>query len=313
MHSRYFVAASSCSLTPSLLFLIKKNQNDTPLDVDLVIESIADFLWNKSPELGGVARPFVIKGSYAAAVWAQEHDYELTLPYNDIDVFIEAPAGSDKCPSKSGMVKSSYEKGVIPDSDTSVQVTVLCKLDADDLIKRSDINAVNVGFKVVPKKESGKETAEIDSWSWTPHFETFLKTKTLEIVYSNGQIQSSFIRLLYKSQCMNNMKYKLPEDHDDELHGAVVPPNWMKSFFKLDEEHKEAITNRFSLVPVPQHENWFMYVLKGKETPDFPRKLQNQYYNYSGFNPQETTTSSALLFTKVFTALVAAVAVALMA
>ncbi len=64
--------------------------NTTQEQLDVVIESLAKYLWN-----GSRARPFVVKGSYPAAVWIKEHS-QIDLPYNDIDVVIDAPTPEDE-------------------------------------------------------------------------------------------------------------------------------------------------------------------------------------------------------------------------
>lgn len=258
------------------------------MKVDFVTESVADYLWNKSHDYSPGASPFVIKGSYAAVAWAQMNensDLLKTLSYNDIDVFVEAPADSSKCQNKKkrGFITSRYVQNVIPHSSITVQVTVVCELNTDELIKQSDMNAVNVGFKVVPKSEQilewGEVTTvpEIESWSWTSHFETFVKTKKLEIVYTQNGYHENMIRMLRKAQEME-LEYKLPDYDEEKLHGAVLAPNYMKSYAILDSSHKSEITSRFDLLPIPGRDQWSMVVVKGKDVPEFPRKLQSNYY-----------------------------------
>uniref|UniRef100_A0A0G4HGB5 Uncharacterized protein n=1 Tax=Chromera velia CCMP2878 TaxID=1169474 RepID=A0A0G4HGB5_9ALVE len=52
-----------------------------------VIEKVFSFVWVKERQ----HFPFVLAGSYSAAVRAQGHDASLCLAYNDIDVWYECP------------------------------------------------------------------------------------------------------------------------------------------------------------------------------------------------------------------------------
>lgn len=298
--------------TPFLAISLASQQHQIALDRD--IQLIADYLWRK--ELKSPS-PFVIKGSYAAAVWAQEHRPDLDLPYNDIDVFVEALDKSKCVNNKRDFLSSTYVDGVVP--GTQIQITLLCKLDAKDLIRRSDINAVNVGFKVVPNADptSGMVLPIIESWSWTPHFESFLDTKTLEVVYSYPHaFVSSSIRLLHKAQCMK-MKYKFPNDHIEEMHGGIVNPHHMKKYNQLDSVHND-ISSKFDLHSIPERKNWYFLALKGREDVPYPsHRLLNattrgSNYNYGFGTDANTTSAASSMEGSVFTA-VAAVVVGLMA
>lgn len=285
--------------------------------MDVVIQHVAKHLWSNQD-----ARPFLIKGSYAAFAWANEHEMDIDLLYNDIDVFVETN-DSSKCPNKRSFVSSRYVQGVVP--DTAVQITTLCNLDANALIKQSDINAVNVGFLVVPKKETNllsqvvRVIPEIESWIWTEHFEKFIESKTLEVVYPDNGLQTIMIRLMYKAQQLE-LKYKfLPDDLLEQIHGAAVAPNQMAKYNALNEAHKTEITSRFDLVPIPEHNDWYTFVLKERDTPRFPRILARSTYDSAGYGygvaagDNSTTLSPNNMFTTFVRAMAPAVAMVFVA
>lgn len=196
--------------------------------MDVVIKDVAKHLWHDSRP-----RPFFIKGSYPAAVWAYEHS-DLDLPYNDIDVIVDAPTPTDECQTDhynnksqfgpTGVVDNYFVDGLIHGSDMSVQVVSLCDIDnPEDLItKYSDINSVSIGFIVTPN-EHGDPV--LQKWAISPKFKEFLQTKILEEVEENvvrsSTPEKSIIRLLHKGQQMN-MEYNLPQDMEETFHGNAI-------------------------------------------------------------------------------------------
>lgn len=281
-----------------------RNRDDHPLSLDVVIKNVARHLWN-----GNHPRPFVIKGSYPASVWAYEHA-GLNLPYNDIDVVVQTPVPTEKCQNDGGtfrgpslfgssnLVSSSYVQGLIPGSDKIVQVVSLCDIDnPEELItKFSDINSVNIGFTVVP---NGFGDPVIKKWDMSTKFEEFLQTKTLKLVDENVAItdclERSIIRLLRKGQQLK-MKYSLPEeDVLDTLHGSVILPSYKSILDHLEVKHKDVIYDRFDLVPI-HHGKMYMYIQKGLEHPTPPsvnllKKLKYYPYPYPHFRRRKNATS----------------------
>lgn len=137
-----FPRAHAAEKLHSHYFRTNKQKNDisAPPSLDVVIESLAKYLWSDSRP-----RPFLVKGSYPASVWIKEHS-QLNLPYNDIDVIIDTPTPGDDCQydassqvasqfGPSEFVDSVYVDGVIPGSDKTVQVVTLCDIhDPEELI-----------------------------------------------------------------------------------------------------------------------------------------------------------------------------------
>ena len=126
------------------LFFRRSNKQDvdTQPSLDTVIASVAKHLWDGDDSH---PRPFVIKGSYPASVWAKEH-FNLDLPYNDIDVAIDTPSSTEYCKydraiepasqfGASRFVDSVYVDGVIPGSKKTVQIVKLCDIrDPEELV-----------------------------------------------------------------------------------------------------------------------------------------------------------------------------------
>jgi hypothetical protein len=257
--------------------------NATQEQLDVVIESLSKYLWN-----GSRARPFVVKGSYPASVWIKEHSHsQIDLPYNDIDVVIDAPTPEDEyvCQYERNFghsqvtdpavtrhvmelfVDSVYVDGLIPSSNKTVQVVTLCALDnPEDLItKYSDINAVNIGFIVTPNKDG---EPVIEKWEMSTEFNEFMNTETLEIIEEtvdvSGSREQSIIRLLKKAQQWN-MDYSLP-DWVDSLNGETILPYYKEVLDSLEPAYKDVIYSRYDFVELYDG-NLFMYVGKGLLDP----------------------------------------------
>ncbi len=273
--------------------------NNTQEQLDVVIESLAKYLWN-----GSRARPFVVKGSYPAAVWIKEHS-QIDLPYNDIDVVIDAPTPEDEyvCQYERNyghsqvtdpamtrhvmelFVDSVYVDGLIPSSNKTVQVVTLCDLDKpeDIITKYSDINAVNIGFIVTPNKDG---EPVIEKWEMSTEFNEFMNTETLEIIEEtvdvSGSREQSIIRLLKKAQQWN-MDYSLP-DWVDSLNGETILPYYKEVLDSLEPAYKDVIYSRYDFVELYDG-NLFMYVGKGLlEPPTAPIEDIELLQWYNGHN-----------------------------
>lgn len=132
----------------ALFFRSKQDAVDTQPSLDTVIKSVAKHLWDGDDSR---PRPFVIKGSYPASVWAKEH-FNLDLPYNDIDVVIDTPSPTEYCQydraneaasqfGASRFVDSVYVDGVIPGSKKTVQIVELCDIrDPEELVVSIQLN-----------------------------------------------------------------------------------------------------------------------------------------------------------------------------
>ena len=274
LFSLTFLFASQTGVS-SMLRSSKEASMKPPLDIDLVVKSVASYLW-EDLEDGLPKKNFVIKGSYPAAVKAYE-EQGLLLPYNDIDVFF----ASDDC---SRDMTISYVKDIIPGSDIEVNTVGVCDFDENLGAQMDvDINAVAVGLKVVPNATMSDEVVPIiDSWVASPHFEEFLESKTLSITptgfaHTPG---SALIRLISKAQQLN-VPFVLPSNHtqiEQSFHGAPIPTIYKKRLEALDRDHKAQFDKSFEV-----HETdspyWYRVGLKGKPLPETMRNLQTSGYD----------------------------------
>lgn len=272
--------------------LQKQDDPLSPQGLDVIIENIAKHIWDgKHPP-----KNFVVKGSYAASVWAARDG--LDLPYNDIDVMVETAVPTEKCQndltsrSPSHFISSSHVHGLIPGRDKTVQVTVLCKMDPKEQITQlSDINSVSIGFTVVPELHHSNLSGDltyvpvIKNWDFSTQFEDFIQAKKLKIVEENvaftNSLGRSFIRLLRKGQELK-IEYTLPKKETmDKLHGMVILPQHKAVLDSLEAKHKHVLYSRFDLVPVHNGKQ-YMYVQKGLETPVPPstQSLKDSMYMY---------------------------------
>ena len=266
---------ASHAADPSKLRDAKKAQRK-PLDIDLVVKSVANYLWTDSKN--APKQNFVIMGSYPAAVKAYE-EKGLVLPFNDIDVFYS----SNDCARD---WKISYESGVVPGSDIEVNLVEMCRFDEDlEAHIGVDINAVGVAVKVIPSTSiAGEVTPVIDAWAVSPHFEDFLTSEVLAITPSglSKTPGTALVRLMAKAQQLR-MPYVLPANQtllEESFHGAPISDHYKTRLDALDNKHQSQFYEAFEIRDTNKP-GWYRLALKDRVFPKQMRELQSSPYSDS--------------------------------
>jgi hypothetical protein len=262
------------------------NNFGNPIDPSLVAESISTFLWNSEDfHKNGRAPEFFVGGSYAAALLAPS----LKLPYNDIDVWVQAPRADkiSKCQDgKQHILNISYHLDVIPGyEDTEVNIVQVCYVDMKEMITTSfDINAVRAGFAVDVVDQDDMPVPTIKEWYKASEFDDFLETKMLGISKPDPHI-SNVIRVLRKAEQLG-MQYSLmsKEELKERYHGALLSALYKEKLDSLKPEFQEPFTSVFD---IHDYGNRYLLVAKGEPVPTarVSRRSLMDWYDYDTFAP----------------------------
>lgn len=243
-----------------------------PLDVDLVVQSVSDYIWNNpaSPFSQYEPSAFVVKGSYPAALKAMEVNSSWILPYNDIDVFLPAVTQGDG-PCNDLLYSVTYTNDVIPDHDVEVNFVEKCFFNETlaEHAEDADINAVSVAFEVLPQAGNGSVVLpKMGEWYLREEFQRFLQTRTLEITPYGYRYRPAhaFIRLLAKADQLN-LPYKVPthsvEQMKNKFHGKRIYRHYKKKLDALGEASQQRFYELFGVHPNKKQSVWTI-ALKGE-------------------------------------------------
>lgn len=250
------------------------DNSEAPLDLNAVVESVANHIWNdEANDKTNAPAFFVIKGSYPAAIKALEHNPALLLPYNDIDILL--PWTDPAC--KPGSFRRTHTTTLIPNQH--VHLIEECGLSQNDIKPNNirvagDINAVGVAITVDASRKM--------LWEMSEEFQEFLLTRILTMNYhdesawaKNTGPAHSVVRLFKKAE-QSRLDYKVDPATREMLHGAVFSKQYKNSIDSLSGAYQDAFYSIFDVLPTS---NGYALALKGLQLPSgtMERRLECEY------------------------------------
>uniref|UniRef100_A0A0G4FYC9 Uncharacterized protein n=1 Tax=Chromera velia CCMP2878 TaxID=1169474 RepID=A0A0G4FYC9_9ALVE len=277
------------------------------LDPQVVAERVAERLWNDE----GQRFPFLVAGSYPAAVRAHRHNPPLSLAYNDIDVWHvdpnrpEQPQGQvPQQPDTWTIYSNDRIPNVLPPPFNGIDINrmIVPGLFWESRIQNFDINCVMAKFFVRPKplpEGNGGPQTEIVAWHSTNAFENFLQHRVIACVNSVRSPAASLIRLLCKSHQMN-LPYELSDEHLNRVPGRRFGGSNIVRFHNLPQNLRDEITQRFDIVPIPSSPGFQRMLLRnappgeGAPEPQAPPPEEVPPFQYEEEVPTEAELQQIL-------------------